>query len=120
MKDLPTVEKFKKLRDKYANEIIPLYANCPYRFLVEDYSRMQDLSDEDIDSMDLTTGEDGSHIAYNLLRTLCSTELSGILAQFSSQECAQEAYDLVSAIGGETGNPTHGELLARVFLKYFP
>ncbi len=114
----PTKSAFKRLRDKYAAEIVPLYANHPYRYLVEEVSRIQDISDIDIDSMDLATGKGGSYAAYNLLKVLCSKKLPAILAKFPNQNSVDEAYIIISAVGAVTGDVTATELTAEVFLKY--
>lgn len=118
MAKLPTKAAFKRLRDKYTKEIIPLYANHPYRYLVEEVSRIQDISDTDIDSMDMATGKDGSYAAYNLLKVLCSKKLPAILAKFPNQDSVGEAYILISAVGAATGNVAATELTAEAFLKY--
>lgn len=118
MAKLPTKTAFKRLRDKYATEIVPLYAKGPYGFLVEEVSGLQHISDADIDSMDLATGEDGSHAAYNMLKVLCSKKLPAILAKLPNQEIAGEAFNIASAIGAVTGSVVATELTAEVFLKY--
>lgn len=117
--DKLTKDGFKELRDKYANDIVPLYANHPYRFLVEEDSDLQDLTDSEIDSMDLTSGEGESQMLYSLLKGLCSTELPRILAQFPNEEAAEEAYTMASLFAAVTGSSTATELTAELFLTHF-
>lgn len=76
------------------------------------------LTDEEIDSMDLASGQDGSHIAYNVLKGLSSKKIPQLLALFPEEQQAREAYDFISRFASVNGSSEVAELSLKFLLKY--